>query len=105
MILPAGVTKGSGLLEALGELGLSQHNTIGVGDAENDHSLLEVCEIGVAVANAVDAIRAHADVDASLCPTVQGWPTCFGDRFLPGAPTSIRAAGRSHWASTTAARR
>ena len=62
MILPAGVTKGSGLLEALSELGLSPHNTIGVGDAENDHSLLEVCELFAAVANAVDAIRLHADV-------------------------------------------
>jgi hypothetical protein len=30
MILPAGVTKGSGLREALGDLGLSHHNTIGV---------------------------------------------------------------------------
>jgi hydroxymethylpyrimidine pyrophosphatase-like HAD family hydrolase len=62
MILPAGVTKGGGVLEALDDLGLSAHNTIGVGDAENDHSLLDVCEIGVAVANAVDAIKAHADV-------------------------------------------
>jgi len=66
MILPAGVTKGTGLIEALGVLGLSRHNAIGVGDAENDHSLLEVCEVGVAVANAVDAIRAHADVVLSL---------------------------------------
>jgi len=62
MILPAGVTKGAGLLEALGDLGLSHHNTIGVGDAENDHSLLEVCEVGVAVANAIPALRDHADV-------------------------------------------
>jgi len=62
MILPAGVTKGTGLIEALGVLGLSRHNAIGVGDAENDHSLLEACEVGVAVANAVDALRAHADV-------------------------------------------
>ncbi len=62
MILPAGVTKGSGLLEALSDLGLSRHNTIGVGDAENDHSLLDTCEIGVAVANAVEALRAHADM-------------------------------------------
>jgi len=62
MILPAGVTKGSGLLEALGELGLSPHNAIGGGDAENDHSLLDACEVGVAVANAVDALRAHADM-------------------------------------------
>lgn len=66
MILPAGVTKGTGLVEALGVLGLSRHNAIGVGDAENDHSLLEVCEVGVAVANAVDSIRAHADVALSL---------------------------------------
>ena len=71
MILPAGVTKGSGLLQALGDLGLSQHNTLGVGDAENDHSLLEVCEIGVAVANAVDGLRAHADVTLAL-PDGQG---------------------------------
>ena len=47
MILPARVTKGAGLLKALGDRGLSQCNTIGVG-ADNDHSL-DVCEIGVAV--------------------------------------------------------
>jgi hydroxymethylpyrimidine pyrophosphatase-like HAD family hydrolase len=62
MVLPAGVTKGAGLLEALRELGLSPHNAIGVGDAENDHSLLDACEVGVAVANAVEALRAHADM-------------------------------------------
>ena len=66
MILPAGVTKGTGLLEALRELGLSPHNAIGVGDAENDHSLLDACEVGVAVANAVDALRAHADMVLAL---------------------------------------
>jgi hydroxymethylpyrimidine pyrophosphatase-like HAD family hydrolase len=62
MILPAGVTKGAGLIEALDDMGLSRHNAIGVGDAENDHSLLDACEVGVAVANAVDSIRSHADV-------------------------------------------
>lgn len=62
MILPAGVTKGTGLTAALGVLGLSRHNAVGVGDGENDHSLLDACEVGVAVANAVGAIRAHADV-------------------------------------------
>lgn len=71
MILPGGLTKGSGLLEALGDLGLSSHNTIGVGDAENDRSLLDVCEIGVAVANAVDVIHASADVRLEL-PDGQG---------------------------------
>ena len=83
MILPAGVTKGSGLLEALGDLGLSQHNTLGVGDAENDHSLLEVCEIGVAVANAVDALRAHADVTLPL-PDGQGVADLLRGPLLAG---------------------
>jgi hydroxymethylpyrimidine pyrophosphatase-like HAD family hydrolase len=62
MILPAGVSKGSGVLEALGELGISQHNTVGIGDAENDHSLLEACEVGVAVGNAIPALKTHADI-------------------------------------------
>lgn len=62
MILPAGITKGSGLLAALDELGLSPHNTIAVGDAENDHALLDVCEVGAAVANAVDSLKGHADL-------------------------------------------
>lgn len=66
MVLPAGVSKGTGLAEALGELGLSPHNTIAVGDAENDHSLLEVAEIGVAVANAVESLKRHADVVLDL---------------------------------------
>ncbi len=62
MILPTGVSKGSGLYNGLGDLGISHHNTIAIGDAENDHSLLDVAELGVAVANAVDALKAHADV-------------------------------------------
>jgi hydroxymethylpyrimidine pyrophosphatase-like HAD family hydrolase len=62
MILPAGVTKGRGLFEALGDLGVSRHSTVGLGDAENDHSLLSECELAVAVGNAVNALQAHADL-------------------------------------------
>ena len=51
MILPAWVTKGAGMTEALADMGLSRHNAIGVGDAENDHSLLDACEVGAAVAS------------------------------------------------------
>lgn len=61
MVLPAGVAKGTGLQAALDLLGLSRHNTMAVGDAENDHSLLECAEFGVAVANAVDSLKDHAD--------------------------------------------
>jgi hypothetical protein len=62
MILPPAVSRGAGLCEALAELGISPHSTLAVGDAENDHSLIDVCELGVAVGNAVDALKAHADV-------------------------------------------
>jgi phosphoglycolate phosphatase (TIGR01487 family) len=62
MVLPGGVTKGTGLEQALGNLGISRHSTLAIGDAENDHHLLEVCELGVAVANAVDALKDRADL-------------------------------------------
>ncbi len=62
MIVPAGVTKGTGLLAALDELGLSAHNTIAAGDAENDLALLHAAEVGAAVANAVPSLAAHADL-------------------------------------------
>ena len=61
MVLPGGITKGTGLAQALAELGVSRHSALAVGDAENDHHLLEVCELGVAVANAVDALKQRAD--------------------------------------------
>lgn len=61
MALPPGVNKATGLDVALRRLGLSRHEVVGVGDAENDHSLLEYCECGVAVANAVPSLKAAAD--------------------------------------------
>jgi hydroxymethylpyrimidine pyrophosphatase-like HAD family hydrolase len=62
MVLPAGITKGTGLRAVLSELNLSAHNTIAVGDAENDLSLFSVAEVGVAVVNAVPSVREHADL-------------------------------------------
>lgn len=61
MILPPGVNKAAGLAAALKELGLSPHNVVGVGDAENDHALLKLCECGVAVANALPALKDDAN--------------------------------------------
>lgn len=62
MILPSGVNKATGLELALRDLGLSRHNTVGVGDAENDHALLEMCECGAAVANALPSLKTRADL-------------------------------------------
>lgn len=62
MVLPAGVNKATGLVAALEELKISPHNVVGVGDAENDHSFLKLCERSFAVAGALPAIREQADV-------------------------------------------
>jgi len=61
MLLPGGVTKGTGAAWALESLGLSRHNVVGIGDAENDHAFLALCECSVAVADAVPALREAAD--------------------------------------------
>lgn len=61
MILPSGVNKATGLKAALAELHLSAHNAVGVGDAENDHAFLGICECAVAVANALPAVKETAD--------------------------------------------
>lgn len=57
MILPAGVNKASGVEYALRKLGLSRHEAVGIGDAENDLSFLARCECAVAVANATDSVK------------------------------------------------
>ena len=62
MVLPAGVNKASGLGAALKEMGLSPHNVIGIGDAENDHAFLAQCELGVAVDNALPSVKETADM-------------------------------------------
>jgi len=61
MVLPQAISKSTGLRHALYSLRISIHNTIGVGDAENDHDLLDSCEVGAAVAWGSPALRAVAD--------------------------------------------
>jgi HAD superfamily hydrolase (TIGR01484 family) len=62
MVLPAGVTKATGMNFALRKLGLSAHEVVGVGDSENDHSFLERSECAATVANAVPSIRELAAI-------------------------------------------
>jgi hydroxymethylpyrimidine pyrophosphatase-like HAD family hydrolase len=61
MVVPSGIDKGSGLTAALRELGMTSHEVVGIGNAENDHSFLDICECAVAVGNAIDAIKAKVD--------------------------------------------
>jgi hydroxymethylpyrimidine pyrophosphatase-like HAD family hydrolase len=60
MVLPASVDKASGLRAALDELGLSPENVVAIGDAENDQAFLATSGCGVAVANALDALKVGA---------------------------------------------
>lgn len=62
MVLPSGINKASGLAAALRELGISAHNVVAVGDAENDHCFLRAAECVVAVANALPALKEDADI-------------------------------------------
>jgi hydroxymethylpyrimidine pyrophosphatase-like HAD family hydrolase len=62
MVLPSGVNKATGMAAALAELGLSPHNVVGVGDAENDHAFLAASECAAAVANALPALKERSDV-------------------------------------------
>ena len=62
MVLPGGMNKAAGLKEALKDLDISMHNTVGVGDAENDHAFLSICECSAAVANALPAVKETADI-------------------------------------------
>lgn len=61
MILPSGVNKATGLNAALKQMGMSAHNVLGIGDAENDHAFLSCCECAVAVSNAIPALKDRAD--------------------------------------------
>jgi hypothetical protein len=61
MAVPVGTTKADGLLAALRLLGASPERTVAFGDGENDAVMLEAVGHGVAVANAVDELKAIAD--------------------------------------------
>jgi hydroxymethylpyrimidine pyrophosphatase-like HAD family hydrolase len=87
MVAPAGVTKATGLGAGLRELGLSARSAIAIGDAENDLAMLEGCELGVAVANAVPIVKQRADLVLG-CPDGLGvteflaGPIVRGEQFI-----------------------
>jgi hydroxymethylpyrimidine pyrophosphatase-like HAD family hydrolase len=61
LLLPDSISKSRGLRELLNVLGVSPHNAVGIGDAENDHDLLESCEYGVAVEWGSYLLKQRAD--------------------------------------------
>lgn len=61
-VIPADSGKGKGLLWLCDYLGIPVANSIASGDAENDLSMLQAAGMGVAMANAEELLREHADV-------------------------------------------
>ncbi len=61
MILPVGIDKATGLRAGVKRFSIDPSQVIGAGDAENDLDFLQLCGFKVAVANALDAVKADAD--------------------------------------------
>jgi hypothetical protein len=112
MCLAPGVNKASGLAAALEGLHLSPVNVVGAGDAENDLAFLAVCGCSVAVANALETVKARADIitnaprGAGVVEFIELWRTdaraafagirrhdlYVGDAVLNGAPVTLSSA-------------
>ena len=60
MMIP-GLTKASGIEILLRHLGEGIETTVGVGDAVNDMEMIDLCEMGIAMGNACDELKQHAD--------------------------------------------
>lgn len=67
-ICQEGHTKATGTAALLERLGLRWEELVAVGDGENDVELLSAAGLGVAMGNASDYVKAHAD---AVAPTVQ----------------------------------
>jgi hydroxymethylpyrimidine pyrophosphatase-like HAD family hydrolase len=102
MVLPVGMNKGLGLKAALERLGVSRESVVGVGDAENDHSLLAGVAVGVAVSNALQSLCEEADfvldkpasagVERLIGMMCSGDPALVARRPTVGEPVSEPAA-------------
>lgn len=94
MALPSGVNKASGLAAQLDALHLSYHNTVGIGDAENDLRFLEQCEVAVAVGNALPSVKAACDV---VTKSTHGRGACeFIEQLIDDDLDSLDVVDRRH---------
>lgn len=57
-----GVNKATGIRDVVEFLHMSQADTIGFGDGQNDFDMLRYCDVGVAMGNSSDEVKAVADI-------------------------------------------
>lgn len=94
MVLPNGINKASGLGAALEDLGLSAHNVLATGDAENDLAFMRTCGCAVAVGNALPAVKEAADV-VTAAPRGAGVAEVIAT-WLDDEPRLLAAAAARH---------
>jgi len=92
MVVPRGTDKATGLRAGLARLGVAPRDVIAVGDDANDLAMLRVAGLRVAVANAIDAVKAEADVVLTR-PNGEGMAEFIHERLLK-RPESLAAARR-----------
>jgi hypothetical protein len=64
-ITKAGVNKGIGLHKLAEILGIDPHETMAIGDTENDLAIIKAAGVGVAMGNATDDVKAEAAIVTS----------------------------------------
>lgn len=60
-VMPKGLSKGKSLLEIADKYNIDQKDIIAFGDQMNDKTMIELAGVGVAMANAIEAIKEIAD--------------------------------------------
>jgi hydroxymethylpyrimidine pyrophosphatase-like HAD family hydrolase len=98
MTLPQGVSKATGLERMLQTIRRSPRNLLAIGDAENDHELLRLAEVGAAVEWGSAALRAVADtvVPGAGPPAVADYLNelaCTGELPVPARPRRLLRLG------------
>lgn len=103
MLLPAGVSKGSGVQQALRVLRLSPHDVLALGDAENDIPLFDACGFSGCPADSLPAVMERVDW---VFPGVHGagLAAAITGQILPdrlAAPDSSRHRFSIGWVAAT----
>jgi hypothetical protein len=98
MTLPQGVSKATGLERMLQTIRRSPRNLLAIGDAENDHELLRLAEVGAAVEWGSAALRAVADtvVPGAGPPAVADYLNALsnaGELPVPARPRRLLRLG------------
>ena len=60
-IVPEGISKSTAIKQVIEKYDISLAQTLAIGDGENDIDMIEECDIGVAVGDAIDELKDRAD--------------------------------------------